>query len=743
MIETVRRDLRRRDEILMAVAFVGRRLLGSADWRTAVPEVLGRLGTAAGVSRVFLFEGRTDPDGHAVSERVATWRSEGGVESVPEAERLVVDWSASGVAWVPEALRRGEAVVGRTADFPRSWLRERIEAEGIVSHLLVPVSIGESCWGFLGFDDVNERDWSLPETQALQAAGAALGEAIRRTAAEEKLRESEERLRTLIDASPDPIYLKDGEGHWLIVNRTGLAAFDLEGAAWQGKNEAALAEMKPAFRQALLTCRDTDEAAWLAGTVCRADEVIQGPEGGTSTFDVIKAPTFWPDGRRKALVVIGRDITERVAAERELHRNAFFDRLTGLPNRALLLDRLGVSLRRAHGRSSGAVAVLYLDVDRFKNVNDGLGHRAGDVLLREIPRRLDSVVGEGATLSRLGADEFVVVLDDVDGEEEAMRTAERLRRSFAEPFVLHGQSLHVTASIGVALGRDDERSAEDLLRDAHTALVRAKEAGRNAEALFDEVMHAEVVDRLDLESALRRAVGKGELELHYQPIVDVATGARMGFEALLRWNHPQRGLLRPAAFVDLAEETGLIVPIGAWVLREACGQLLRWRERWGRWPIVNVNCSPRQLIQPQFPADVAAVLARTGVPPSALAIEITESTLVDRPEMATFVLGELRRLGLRIVLDDFGTGYSSLAYLLRFAVDGFKIDRSFVGALPEGANAAKIAGTLLVLARALGLSVTAEGVETAEQLAWLKQRGCDRAQGHLFAPALPPGDVDA
>ena len=235
---------------------------------------------------------------------------------------------------------------------------------------------------------------------------------------------------------------------------------------------------------------------------------------------------------------------------------------------------------------------------------------------------------------------------------------------------------------------------------------------------------------------------RGELLLHYQPIVDVATGARVGFEALVRWNHPRRGMLLPDAFIDLAEETGLIVPIGQWILREACGQIRRWKELSGRWLTVNVNCSPKQLVQPQFLAEVAAVLGKAGVPPSALAIEITESTLVDRPELATFVLGELRRLGLRIVLDDFGTGYSSLSYLLQLPVDGFKIDRSFIGALPGGANAAKIAGTLLILARTLGLTVTAEGVETAEQLEWLRERGCDLVQGHLLSRALSPDDIE-
>lgn len=648
--------LMRRDAILTSVAFAGQRLLRSTDWRDAAPEVLARLGTAAGASRVFLFEERDAPDGRAIAERVAGWRSERGVKYAPKAESRPLDWEEYGIGWIRDALRRGETVETRTDELPPSWLREQREAQGALAFLLVPVSSGERWWGFLGFDENVAREWTDSEVQALRAAAGALGEAIRRTAAEERLRESEERLRTLVEASPDPIYLKDGEGRWLIVNRNGLAAFELAGEDWQGKDELALAARKPAFRDALLKCRETDEAAWLSGSVSRADEVIHGPDGGVGHFDVIKAPTFWPDGRRKVLVVIGRDVTERVRAEQEVHRNAFFDRLTGLPNRALLLDRLGVSLRRTQARRSGASAVLYVDVDRFKNINDGLGHRAGDVLLREIPRRLESALGEEATLSRLGADEFAVVLDDVSGEEEAVRTAERLRRSFAEPFVVHGQRIHVTASIGIALGRDDSRSAEDLLRDAHTALVRAKEAGRNAEALFDDEMHAEIVERLELEGALRTAVERGELALHFQPIVDVTSRSRVAFEALLRWNHPRRGVLLPDDFIDLAEETGLIVPIGLWAFREACEQARRWKETSGRWVTMNVNCSPRQLVQPQFPAEVAAILEKTGVPPGSLVVEITESTLVDRPELATFVLGELRRLGLRIVLDDFGTG---------------------------------------------------------------------------------------
>ena len=552
-------------------------------------------------------------------------------------------------------------------------------------------------------------------------------------------RESEERLRTLLQASPDAIYFKDGEGRWLAVNEAGLRAFQLETADWHGRTDAELAELTPSYREALLWCRRTDEEAWRRGGISRADETIPMPDGSTRTFDVLKTPLFHPDGSRKGLVILGRDVTERVAAEEALHKNAFFDGLTGLPNRALLIDRLGVSLRRARGTSPSAV--LYVDVDRFKNVNDGLGHRAGDALLGEVARRVETAVGPETTVARLAADEFVVVLESVEGEEEAVRTADRIRRALREPILVEGHTIAVTGSIGIAMGKGEDPGAEELLRHAHTALVRAKEAGRDATVLFDQGMHRRVLERLRLEGALRHALERGELVVHYQPLFELATGRIHGFEALVRWRHPDGALLPPDLFVPIAEETGRIEAIGAWVLDEACTQLRRLSDASPRPLTMSVNCSPRQLVKARFPDEVRSALQRSGVRPDLLRIEITESVFLREPEQAASVLEEIRRLGPSVVLDDFGTGFSSLSRLVRFAVDAFKIDKSFVGGLPADAGALKMSRMLVLLARSLDLSVTAEGVETREQLDWLTDQGCDLAQGFLLGHPVPAEEI--
>jgi diguanylate cyclase (GGDEF)-like protein len=429
-------------------------------------------------------------------------------------------------------------------------------------------------------------------------------------------------------------------------------------------------------------------------------------------------------------------VSERKEAELELSHAALHDALTGLPNRALFLDRLALALRR-NERRSGSVAVLFCDLDRFKVVNDSLGHDAGDRLLVDVAGRIAAALRPADTVARFGGDEFTMLCEDIAGEIEAATIAQRIVDVFREPFQLDDGEVFLATSLGIAIARGTDDRAEDLIRDADAAMYRAKERGKGRYEIFDEAMRADAVARLETESALRRALERGELRLHYQPEVELASGAITGFEALLRWEHPTRGLLRPAAFIPLAEETGLIVGIGEWILQQACSEAARWAE-----PLtLSVNLAPRQLAQPDLVATVRRALAETGIDAARLCLEITESAVMESGAATTAQLRALKSLGVRLAIDDFGTGFSSLAHLRRFPVDVIKIDGTFVAGLGSEPQDASIAAAVISLAHALGLTTVAEAVETDEQLGVLRQLGCDLGQGHLFARPQPPEDA--
>jgi diguanylate cyclase (GGDEF)-like protein len=436
------------------------------------------------------------------------------------------------------------------------------------------------------------------------------------------------------------------------------------------------------------------------------------------------------------------DVTHRKVAEEQLAHRAFYDPLTNLPNRALFLDRLRHALRRTARHKDYLFAVLFLDIDRFKVINDSLGHMAGDRLLVMVARRLELSLRPGDSVARLGGDEFTVLLDDIKHVEDATRVADRIQAELHAPFNLGGQEIYASASIGIACSNTGYSRPEDVLRDADTAMYRAKARGRARHALFDTAMHAHVVRQLQMEADLRRAVERGEMRVHYQPIVALDTGRIHGVEALARWTHSERGPVPPSDFIGLAEETGLIGAIGRWVLREACEQVKGWQDKLGSAGgcMLSVNLSSKQLSQPDLAQQISQVLAETGLSGEHLQLEITESAILDHPESAKVTLVRLKELGLKLSIDDFGTGYSSLAYLQRFPIDTLKIDRSFIQHLgidkAIDGDDARIARTIVMIGRNLGKHVIAEGVETAEQLALLRGIGCDYAQGHFFARAL-------
>jgi diguanylate cyclase (GGDEF)-like protein len=415
------------------------------------------------------------------------------------------------------------------------------------------------------------------------------------------------------------------------------------------------------------------------------------------------------------------------------------DALTGLPSRLLLMSRLESALARLE-RTGGYVAVLFVDLDRFKVVNDSLGHHAGDMLLLGVTERLRKAVRRHEMPARFGGDEFVIVCEDVADAQHAVAVAERLLKALALPFDLNGSQAFVAGSIGIALTDDPHAAPSDLVRDADAAMYHAKEAGGGRWSIFDQVIRDRVVQRQATEAALRSAIENGELVVHFQPELSVETAEIVGVEALVRWNRPGFGMVPPAEFIPIAEETGLIVPLGAWVLQEACREAQAFDD--GR-VVVRVNVSARQLGEPNLADVVSEALAATGLPPERLCLEVTESVVMEDAERAIAALEGLRALGVSVALDDFGTGYSSLSYLRRLPIDGLKIDRSFIRGLGHETEDESIVASVIELARALGVDVTAEGVETAEQHARLRAGGCDTMQGFLFARPQPAADVAA
>ncbi len=445
------------------------------------------------------------------------------------------------------------------------------------------------------------------------------------------------------------------------------------------------------------------------------------------------------DGRPTRVAGSLSDVTHRKLAEAQLAHHAFYDPLTNLPNRTLLLDRMRHALRRAARRRDFRFAVLFLDIDRFKVINDSLGHGVGDRLLVAFARRLELALRPGDSVARLGGDEFVVLLDEIRGEADAQHVAERILDELVPPFDLGGQEVFTSASIGIALSDANYLKPEEVLRDADAAMYRAKSAGRARHALFDAAMHERALNELKLEAELRRAIERGELSVHYQPIVALEGGTIAGVEALVRWNHPERGCVPPGEFVPVAEECGLIGSIDRWVLREACREVGLWRKRAQLAPLtLNVNLSPRAFSSPDLVPHVERVLLETGFEPGLLRLEITESAMMVHPDRAADLLAQLKGLGVQLSIDDFGTGYSSLAHLHRFPIDSLKIDRSFVDVMGDLGEVSRIAAAIVTLGRNLGIKVIAEGVETSQQLELLRSLRCDAAQGYFFSRPLAP-----
>jgi len=569
---------------------------------------------------------------------------------------------------------------------------------------------------------------------------ARIGTQLSHKKAQEALRESEERYALAARGA------NDGLWDWNLV--TGAVYFSPRWKAMLGFREN---EIEDRLEEWLGRVHDADRD--------RVKEEIDAHQRGlTPHFEsehrllhkdggfrwMLSRGLAVHDASGKALRMAGSqtDITERKVS----------DPLTGLPNRLLFIDRLGRLIKHSKRRKDHLFAVLFLDLDGFKMINDSLGHLVGDQLLVGVASRLEKCLrssdtvarlGETFTVARLGGDEFTILLDDIKDPTDANRAAERLMKSLAPPFLLAGKEVFTSISIGIALSNTAYDQPEDMLRDADTAMYRAKSLGKARYEVFDADMRASVMARLQLETDLRRALERNEFRNFYQPIVVLDSGRIVGFEALLRWQHPTRGMIGPEEFIFVAEETGLIRELGWWSLREACRQMSNWRSRSGDYLdlTMSVNISAKQLLQQHLVEDMGKLLRDTALPPEVLKLEITESAVMADPTAAAEMLQQIKSLGVRLAIDDFGTGYSSLSYLHRFPLDTLKIDRSFISGGGEGGDGMEIARTIMPMAKNLRLDVVAEGVETLEQVALLKKLQCKYAQGYYFSKPLAPEEV--
>jgi diguanylate cyclase (GGDEF)-like protein/PAS domain S-box-containing protein len=564
-----------------------------------------------------------------------------------------------------------------------------------------------------------------------------------------KLESSERIYRYLVDSSPDIIFTLDHQGKLTFVNNRTLPLLGYNAEELIGKHYAGMVHSRDLERANYVLSDGQQQQRWSRNIELRLKSRHQIEEGRvfsvelmsvSFTTQVMRTEGMPQNLEQMGIYGVARDITDRKRADELIAYQAYYDILTDLPNRVLFKDRLNLALLQAK-RKKGGLAVMFVNLDRFKVINDSLGHQLGDELLQLATARLKDCLRHSDTLSRFGSDEFNVVLPELDSVQDPTRVAQAFLDALRAPFALGGQTIHITASIGVSVYPKDGESVDDLLRNADLAMHAKKSAGRNGYKFFELSMLNQSFEQISVESGLRLALAAGELEMYYQPQVDAKSGKVMGAEALMRWNHPQRGFLGAGAFLPYAEESGLIIAISDWMLEAVCRDLLAWNTLGEERPYLSINLSPHYLDRGDFFDKLRLTLERFQVSPSQLEVEITENICIRNPQAAIDQLHKLCQLGVRVAIDDFGTGYSSLAYLHRFPIHVLKIDRSFVMPIEDDTLQFPVVMAIISIAKGLGLKLVAEGVETEVQQRYLERAGCQTFQGYYYHRPMPQSDM--
>jgi diguanylate cyclase (GGDEF)-like protein/PAS domain S-box-containing protein len=730
-------EAHRRDILLEAIARSAKELLRTSDMTRSIPKVLEQIGHATNADRVHLLAvdpAESNDDGRIIDHSL--WSAAG--ISTPAIfndgrGRTMVEVGLR--SWLPR-LMRGESVAGHARNFEEP-VRRFFEFGGVKSTVAVPVFVEGRWWGFIGFDDCrSEREWSPSEIDTLKTLAELVGAAVTHTRGLQKLSDA----NRIVENSSTILYrLSARQPFQLIYLSQNIRRYGYEADELLASPSRWLQFIESEYHPAI---------------AADINSIIEGKADSTLIEFRLKksdGSPAWIEGRGYAvrdeeqrLVAIEgilTDITERKSAGDKIAALARTDFLTGLANRATFIERLQLALARAR-RGASLFAVHYLDLDNFKEVNDTLGHPVGDALLRAVADRLRSCVRETDLVARFGGDEFAVLQDDITDVGSIEVLASKIGNSLAAPFSIDGNQMHTTASIGVAPYCEDVEAPEAMMIKADLALYRAKDEGRNQFRFHVEELDRQVRERVMIGEDLRLAIERDEFELYYQPQVEISSGGVVGLEALIRWNHPTRGLLLPSVFIPIAETTGSILPIGQWVIEQACRQMGLWRDQGMAPPLMAVNISAAQFkLASDLDRIVAESLAKFGVPPCALELELTESVLMETMQKHNEPLERLRRLGVRLAIDDFGTGYSSLSYLRRFPFDRIKIDKSFIDDVATQSDSIEIVRAIMTLAKALGMSTIAEGVESTAQVDKLRELGCEQIQGYVFSPPRPAADV--